>query len=83
MDVDINEYANLSHWVDEQLLFATNMEGQTVDVSPEMLANEMPALPIDGWQVELAAPDVDATAGDAAATLELVDSQAIVWRRDP
>jgi hypothetical protein len=67
---------------DEQLLFAANMEGQPVDVSPDILADEMPTLPTDGWQVELAAPDVDASEGDAAATLELVDSQAIVWRRD-
>jgi len=68
---------------DEQLLFAANMEGQPVDASPDILAEEIPGLPTDGWEVALAAPDVDAAAGEAAATVALVDSGAIVWRREP
>jgi len=47
------------------------------------LADEIPALPTDGWEVALAAPDVDAEAGEAAATIEVVDSGAIVWRPEP
>jgi len=68
---------------DEQLLFAANMEGQPVDASPEILADEIPDLPTDGWEVALAAPGVAAEDGEAAATVELVDSGAIVWRREP
>jgi hypothetical protein len=68
---------------DEQLLFAANMEGQPVDASPEILNDEIPELPTDGWAVALAAPGVDAETGEAASTVELVDSGAIIWRREP
>ena len=63
---------------DEQLLFAANMEGVPVEVSPETLQEEMPDIPTDGWEVALAAPGVD-----AGAHVELDNSQAIVWRREP
>ncbi|WP_136601970.1 glucosylglycerol hydrolase [Salinigranum halophilum] len=63
---------------DEQLLFAANMEGVPVEVSPETLQEEMPDIPTDGWEVALAAPGVD-----ARAHVELDNSQAIVWRREP
>ena len=65
---------------DEQLLFAANMEGQSVTTSPETLAHEIPELPTDGWTVELAAPGIDV---DDANTVELGDSQAIIWQREP
>jgi hypothetical protein len=63
---------------DEQLLFAANMEGVPVEVSPESLREEMPDIPTDGWEVALAAPDV--TEGE---TVRLANSQGIVWRREP
>ena len=65
---------------DEQLLFAANMEGETVAVSPPMLADEIPALPTDGWQVELTAPGVVPAETDGVL---LEDSQAIIWQRTP
>jgi hypothetical protein len=63
---------------DEQLLFAANMEGVPVTVSPAFLQEEMPDIPTEGWAVALAAPDVD-----AGREVELANAQAIVWRREP
>jgi hypothetical protein len=63
---------------DEQLLFAANMEGVPVEVSPSVLQAEMPTIPTDGWEVALAAPGVD-----EGAEVELDNSQAVVWRREP
>jgi hypothetical protein len=63
---------------DEQLLFAANMEGVPVEVSPSILQAEMAGIPVVGWEVALAAPGVDE--GEA---VELANSQAIVWRREP
>jgi hypothetical protein len=63
---------------DEQLLFAANMEGVPVEVSPEILQAEMPSIPTDDWEVALAAPGVDG--GDE---VELDNAQGIVWRREP
>ena len=65
---------------DEQLLFAANMEGETVAVSPSTLGDEMPDLPTDGWVVELTAPGV-VPAETEGVLLE--DSQAIIWQRTP
>lgn len=42
---------------DEQVLFAGNMEGVPVEVAPETLP--VPDLPTEGWEVALAAPDVE------------------------
>ena len=64
---------------EERLLFAAVMEGSAIAVSPATLAEEIPGLPTDGWQVELAAPGVVA----ADEGVVLADSQAIVWRRTP
>ncbi|AUV82091.1 hypothetical protein C2R22_10885 [Salinigranum rubrum] len=63
---------------DEQLLFAANMEGVPVEVSPELLREEMPSIPTDGWEVALAAPDVR-----EGEEVELDNAQGIVWRREP
>ena len=63
---------------DEQLLFAANMEGVPVEVSPSVLQAEMPTIPTDGWEVALAAPGVD-----EGAEVDLDNSQAVVWRREP
>jgi hypothetical protein len=63
---------------DEQLLFAANMEGVPVEVSPSILQAEMADIPADGWEVALAAPGVDE--GDG---VDLANSQAVVWRREP
>jgi hypothetical protein len=63
---------------DEQLLFAANMEGVPVEVSPGILREEMPDIPTDGWDVALAAPGVD-----SGTEVELDNSQGVVWRREP
>jgi hypothetical protein len=69
---------------DEQLLFAANMEGVPVTISPGSLAADAesdenaPEIPTDGWEPLLAAPNVDE---DIA--VELDNADAIVWRRDP
>jgi hypothetical protein len=63
---------------DEQLLFAANMEGVPITVSPALLQEEMPDIPTEGWEVALAAPGVD-----AGTEVELANAQAIVWRREP
>ncbi|WP_380675795.1 glucosylglycerol hydrolase [Salinigranum sp. GCM10025319] len=63
---------------DEQLLFAANMEGVPVTVSPQVLQEEMPDVPTDGWEVALAAPGVS-----AGEEVELANAQAVVWRREP
>jgi len=62
---------------DEQLLFAANMEGTPIDVSPEILAAEIDGLPTDGWEPELAAPAVSTD----EEPIELGNVQAIVWSR--
>ncbi|MFC7203374.1 glucosylglycerol hydrolase [Haloferax namakaokahaiae] len=68
----------------EQLLFAANMEGVPVQVSPESLADDAagdenaPTIPTDGWEPALVAPGVD-----DATDVEIANGQAIVWRREP
>ena len=69
---------------DEQLLFAANMEGVPVEVSPASLAADAaddenaPDIPTEGWEPALTAPNV---ADDTA--VELDNADAIVWRREP
>jgi hypothetical protein len=63
---------------DEQLLFAANMEGVPVEVSPAMLQEEMSSIPTEGWEVALAAPGVD-----AGEQVGLDNAQGVVWRREP
>ncbi|KAB1194078.1 hypothetical protein GJR96_11805 [Haloferax sp. MBLA0076] len=69
---------------DEQLLFAANMEGVPVEVSPEYLAadaaedDNAPEIPTDGWEPALVAPGVD-----ESTEVEIANGQAIVWRREP
>ncbi|KAB1188273.1 MULTISPECIES: glucosylglycerol hydrolase [Haloferax] len=69
---------------DEQLLFAANMEGVPVDVSPEYLAEDAaedanaPDIPTDGWEPALVAPGVE-----DSTDVALDNGQAIVWRREP
>lgn len=69
---------------DEQLLFAANMEGVPVDVSPESLAADAaedanaPDIPIGGWEPALTAPAVE-----AGTEVTLSNADAIVWRREP
>ncbi|MDS0299023.1 hypothetical protein NDI76_09725 [Halogeometricum sp. S1BR25-6] len=68
----------------EQLLFAANMEGVPVDVSPDALAADAaedanaPEIPTEGWDPALTAPDVD-----DAGEVTLANADAIVWRREP
>ncbi|SEO88304.1 Hypothetical glycoside hydrolase 5 [Halogranum amylolyticum] len=64
---------------DEQVLFAANMEGVPVTVSPASLREQI-AVPVatEGWDVELAAPGVDEDADE----FELSNSQAVVWTRE-
>jgi len=64
---------------DEQLLFAANMEGPPIEVSPEIWADEIADLPTDGWEPALAAPAVATGADRDSVTLGNV--QSIVWRR--
>lgn len=64
---------------DEAVLFAGNMEGMPVDVSPHRLAAESPSIPTDGWRVELAPPAVD-TSRDP---ITLDNGDAVVWTRTP
>ncbi|MFC4359400.1 glucosylglycerol hydrolase [Halobium salinum] len=69
---------------DEQLLFAANMEGVPVDVSPESL--DVPDLPRDGWTVALAAPSLDVEAGEETTAddpVTLTNATAVVWTREP
>jgi hypothetical protein len=68
---------------DEQVLFAGNMEGVPVEVSPSVLAAEIDALDADtgGWDVALAAPDVRRRHGGSAFTVD--NGQAVVWTRSP
>jgi hypothetical protein len=66
---------------DEQVLFAANMEGVPVDVSPATLAEEVPAVTTGGWEVALTAPRV-ARSGDGTA-FSLGNAQAVVWTRQP
>ncbi|MFW5956001.1 MAG: glucosylglycerol hydrolase [Halorhabdus sp.] len=63
---------------DEQVLFAGNMEGNPVEVSPEFLAEQTPRIPTEGWTVELAPPSLE-TDGE---TIELDNGDAVVWTRD-
>ncbi|KTG30745.1 glucosylglycerol hydrolase [Haloferax profundi] len=69
---------------DEQLLFAANMEGVPVEVSPEYLAEDAaedanaPTIPTDGWEPALVAPGVE-----ESTDVELDNGHAIVWRREP
>jgi hypothetical protein len=76
----------------EELLFAGNMEGVAVEVSPESLAADAatdanaPSIPTDGWDVALISPGAEERAGGAdgsapAATLD--NAEAVVWRREP
>ncbi|GGC55467.1 glucosylglycerol hydrolase [Haloferax sulfurifontis] len=77
----------------EQLLFAANMEGVPVEVSPATLADDAagdanaPAVPTDGWEPALVAPGVEEPDGSTAASnplaVELANGAAVVWRRDP
>ncbi|MBB6645626.1 glucosylglycerol hydrolase [Halobellus ruber] len=70
---------------DEELLFAGNMEGVAVDVSPAVLVadaredDNAPSIPEEGWEPALVPPDV--AVDDGTATLD--NAQAIVWRRTP
>lgn len=65
---------------DEQVLFAANMEGVPVEVSPAFLREELEVpLATEGWDVELAAPGVD---DDGSDDFELANSQAVVWTRE-
>jgi hypothetical protein len=63
---------------DEDLLFAANMEGVPVEVSPEVLSAEIPDLDTTGWEPELVAPDAD-DLGDGA--FEIPNATAVVWSR--
>ncbi|ELZ81537.1 hypothetical protein C455_05081 [Haloferax larsenii JCM 13917] len=74
----------------EQLLFAANMEGVPVRVSPEYLAEDAsedanaPAIPTDGWEPALVAPGVEVSvSGAGSLAVELDTGEAIVWRREP
>ncbi|ELZ70541.1 hypothetical protein C457_08819 [Haloferax prahovense DSM 18310] len=77
----------------EQLLFAANMEGVPVEVSPARLADDAaedenaPAIPTDGWEPALVAPGVeepdDSTAPSDPLAVALANGAAVVWRRDP
>ncbi|WP_416839889.1 glucosylglycerol hydrolase [Haloferax sp. DFSO52] len=68
----------------EQLLFAANMEGVPVGISPDYLAADAaedenaPDIPTDGWEPALVAPGVA-----ESTEVELDNGQAIVWRREP
>ncbi|EMA68266.1 hypothetical protein C461_06779 [Halorubrum aidingense JCM 13560] len=81
---------------EEALLIACNVEGTPVEVSPAGVLDDLDAGGADGtrdadnaaddWTVAVAAPGIDAEAGDSAAdgdagpvTLETAD--AVVWRR--
>ncbi|KAB1196092.1 MULTISPECIES: glucosylglycerol hydrolase [Haloferax] len=69
---------------EEQLLFAANMEGVPVGVSPAYLAADAaedenaPDIPTDGWEPALVAPGVA-----ESTDVELGNGDAIVWRREP
>ena len=63
---------------EEELLFAANMEGVPVEVSPDVLAAEIPDLDTAGWEPELVAPAAD-DLGDG--TFEIANAEAVVWRR--
>ncbi|SEL70101.1 glucosylglycerol hydrolase [Haloferax larsenii] len=74
----------------EQLLFAANMEGVPVRVSPEYLAEDAredanaPAIPTDGWESALVAPGVEVSVSGAdSLAVELDTGEATVWRREP
>jgi hypothetical protein len=72
---------------DEQVLFAGNMEGVPVEVSPAILAEEIDALSTDAdargddWRVALTAPDVRRRHDGSAFTID--NGQAVVWTRSP
>ncbi|WP_363463993.1 glucosylglycerol hydrolase [Halogeometricum borinquense] len=69
---------------DEQLLFAANMEGVPVEVSPDSLAADAaedanaPEIPTAGWEPVLTAPHLATETG-----VKLNTADAIVWRRVP
>ncbi|POG57215.1 glucosylglycerol hydrolase [Haloferax marisrubri] len=77
----------------EQLLFAANMEGVPVEVSPATLAEDAaedanaPTIPTDGWEPALVAPGVEEPDGPTASSdplaVVLANGAAVVWRRDP
>ncbi|WP_435186396.1 glucosylglycerol hydrolase [Halobellus sp. EA9] len=73
--------------VDEELLFAGNMEGVEVDVSPADLAADArgdanaPPIPSAGWEPALVPPGVDADGAGEPVALD--NAEAIVWRRTP
>lgn len=74
---------------DEQLLFAANMEGVTVDTSPEYLAEDAaedenaPEIPTDGWEPALVAPGAEESSSSTdPSAVELDNGEAIVWRRE-
>jgi hypothetical protein len=62
----------------EQVLFAGNMEGAPVTVTPTELP--LPHLGLAGWQLVLAAPGLDTAAADAS--LQLTDAQAVLFTRE-
>jgi hypothetical protein len=61
----------------EEVLFAANMEGEPIEVTPTEL--EVPDLATDGWDLALSNPDLDVDAADEPVTLE--NSQAVVFVR--
>ncbi|RDZ55634.1 hypothetical protein C5C07_08990 [Haloferax sp. Atlit-4N] len=75
-----------------QLLFAANMEGVPVEVSPATLAADAaedenaPAIPTDGWEPALVAPGVeeldDSTASTDPLAVALTNGAAVIWRRN-
>ncbi|WP_129115616.1 glucosylglycerol hydrolase [Halegenticoccus tardaugens] len=62
---------------DEHVLFAANMEGVPVAVTPASL--DAPDLPADGWTVALASPGID----DGSSARVLDNGEAVVWTREP
>jgi hypothetical protein len=63
---------------EEELLFAANMEGVPVEVSPAVLAEEIPDLDTAGWEPELVAPGAERRGEN---TFEIANADAVVWSR--
>ncbi|WP_101297204.1 glucosylglycerol hydrolase [Halegenticoccus soli] len=61
---------------DEQVLFAANMEGVPVAVSPELL--DLDEASSEGWRVALSSPGVDEAGGEP---FSLANGEAVVWTR--
>jgi hypothetical protein len=68
---------------DEQVLFAANMEGVPVDVSPAIVDDLVDDhdVAFDDWDVEITAPGVTRSYDGREFTLD--NGQAVVWTREP